>query len=306
MQQEQATRPRSPSIRRTRWSAAGATCTATRSSIPAPASSRGCPFVYSYEALGAHLRRLHAEGLRRRDRPRHAAGGRAARRPASARSARCASRCRCASAEIEQTYASRGEETGCVNPEFGELPVGAADVPRLRAAQGRLSQRAPSERVLAPAPDGARGEPEERDQERRAARRARARRPRRSRSSGTRRRARGAGRSSVGFGAAAAWRGRQLQLDGRVAAPRGSSRRARAGAARPARVSGAICASPRRSAAARAARASCRWRRAIVRVGRVDPRLEVLDRDVRADDRAERAEPRDRLLDVAPRHLRTT
>ena len=27
-------------------------------------------------------------------------------------------------AEIEQTYASRSEEPGCVNPEFGELPVG--------------------------------------------------------------------------------------------------------------------------------------------------------------------------------------
>jgi hypothetical protein len=27
-------------------------------------------------------------------------------------------------AEIEQTYESRGDETGCVNPEFGELPVG--------------------------------------------------------------------------------------------------------------------------------------------------------------------------------------
>jgi hypothetical protein len=28
-------------------------------------------------------------------------------------------------AEVEKTYSSRGnEETGCINPEFGELPVG--------------------------------------------------------------------------------------------------------------------------------------------------------------------------------------
>jgi len=27
-------------------------------------------------------------------------------------------------AEIEHTYASRTDDTGCVNPEFGELPVG--------------------------------------------------------------------------------------------------------------------------------------------------------------------------------------
>jgi hypothetical protein len=27
-------------------------------------------------------------------------------------------------AEVEQTYESRSETTGCVNPEFGELPVG--------------------------------------------------------------------------------------------------------------------------------------------------------------------------------------
>jgi hypothetical protein len=26
--------------------------------------------------------------------------------------------------EVESTYASRSDETGCVNPEFGELPVG--------------------------------------------------------------------------------------------------------------------------------------------------------------------------------------
>ena len=37
--------------------------------------------------------------------------------------------------------------------------------------------------------------------------------------------------------------------------------------------------------------------------GRVDAGLEILDRDVRADDRAERAELLDRLLDAAARHL---
>jgi hypothetical protein len=27
-------------------------------------------------------------------------------------------------AEVEQTYESRGEHSECVNPEFGELPIG--------------------------------------------------------------------------------------------------------------------------------------------------------------------------------------
>jgi hypothetical protein len=27
-------------------------------------------------------------------------------------------------AEVERTYDSRGDEGSCVNPEFGELPVG--------------------------------------------------------------------------------------------------------------------------------------------------------------------------------------
>jgi hypothetical protein len=26
--------------------------------------------------------------------------------------------------EVERTYSSRSDDTGCVNPEFGELPVG--------------------------------------------------------------------------------------------------------------------------------------------------------------------------------------
>ena len=43
---------RCPSIRKTRWSAAAAVCTATRSSTPARACARACPFVYSYEAWG--------------------------------------------------------------------------------------------------------------------------------------------------------------------------------------------------------------------------------------------------------------
>jgi len=27
-------------------------------------------------------------------------------------------------AEVEKTYSSRSDSTGCINPEFGELPVG--------------------------------------------------------------------------------------------------------------------------------------------------------------------------------------
>ena len=74
--------------------------------------------------VGAHLRRLHAEGLRRRDRPRHAAGRRAARKPGFGAIRAVRQPLPMCQAEVEQTYESRSTRLGCVNPEFGELPVG--------------------------------------------------------------------------------------------------------------------------------------------------------------------------------------
>ena len=88
---------------------------------PGACLSRGCPFVYSYEAWGHTYVgcmqkvfdvEIDLEMLRAAERRAPGFGAiRAVRQPLPM--------CR---AEVERTYASREEE--CVNPEFGELPVG--------------------------------------------------------------------------------------------------------------------------------------------------------------------------------------
>jgi len=90
---------------------------------PGACISRGCPFVYSYEAWGHTYVgcmqkvfdvEIDLEMLRAAERRQAGFGAiRAVRQPLPM----CV-------AEIERTYDSRGEEPGCVNPEFGELPVG--------------------------------------------------------------------------------------------------------------------------------------------------------------------------------------
>jgi hypothetical protein len=90
---------------------------------PGACLARGCPFVYSYEAWGhtyvGCMQKFFAveidlEMLRAAERRQPGFGAiRAMRQPLPM--------CR---AEVEQTYESRGEDPGCVNPEFGELPVG--------------------------------------------------------------------------------------------------------------------------------------------------------------------------------------
>ena len=91
---------------------------------PGACLAKSCPFVYSYEAWGhtyvgcmqkVYDVEIDLDMLQRR----RAAAGRA-----SARSARCASRCRCARPRSRAPTRSRTEDTGCINPEFGELPVG--------------------------------------------------------------------------------------------------------------------------------------------------------------------------------------
>ena len=121
---------------------------------------------------------------------------------ASARSARCASRCRCARPRSRAPTSSRSDETGCVNPEFGELPVGRADVPRLRPDQDRLRSA-----VLAAPADGAREEPAEPEQEQE--RRAECEHVDGADPDpvGTRRRARAAARARGGRRRGRAWRG---------------------------------------------------------------------------------------------------
>ncbi len=90
---------------------------------PGACVARGCPFVYSYEAWGHTYVgcmqkvfdvEIDLEMLRAAERRRTGFGAiRAVRQPLPM----CA-------AEIERTYGSRSGDPGCVNPEFGELPVG--------------------------------------------------------------------------------------------------------------------------------------------------------------------------------------
>ena len=90
---------------------------------PGACVARGCPFVYSYEAWGHTYVgcmqkvfdvEIDLEMLRAAERRRAGFGAiRAVRQPLPM----CA-------AEIERTYGSRSGDPGCVNPEFGELPVG--------------------------------------------------------------------------------------------------------------------------------------------------------------------------------------
>ena len=90
---------------------------------PGACLQRACPFVYSYEAWGHTYVgcmqkvfdvEIDLEMLRAAERRQAGFGAiRAMRKPLPM-----------CMAEIERTYASRCDEPGCVNPEFGELPVG--------------------------------------------------------------------------------------------------------------------------------------------------------------------------------------
>lgn len=91
---------------------------------PGACLARACPFVYSYEGWGhtyvgcmqkVYTVEIDLEMLRAAEARQPGFGAiRAMRRPLPM--------CK---AEIESTYDSRLDlETGCVNPEFAELPVG--------------------------------------------------------------------------------------------------------------------------------------------------------------------------------------
>jgi hypothetical protein len=90
---------------------------------PAACLSKSCPFVYAYEAWGhtyvGCMQKIYGveidlDLLKEGERQKAGFGAiRAMKQPLPM--------CR---TEVESTYASRTDETGCMNPEFGELPVG--------------------------------------------------------------------------------------------------------------------------------------------------------------------------------------
>ena len=90
---------------------------------PAACLGRGCQFFYSYEEFGhtyagcmqkVYDVEIDVDLLREAERRRGGFGAiRSRRQPLPM--------CR---VEIEVTYHQRGDELGCVNPEFSELPVG--------------------------------------------------------------------------------------------------------------------------------------------------------------------------------------
>ena len=90
---------------------------------PAACVARACPFLYSFEEVGRTyvgcMQRIFSVeiDLQLLEEAEARAPGfgavRASRKPLPM--------CR---ADVENTYAGRGDELGCVNPEFHELPVG--------------------------------------------------------------------------------------------------------------------------------------------------------------------------------------
>ena len=90
---------------------------------PGACLRRACPFVYAYEAWGhtyvgcmqkVYDVEIDLEMLRAAERRQAGFGAiRAVRQPLPM-----------CQAEVERTYGSRRADAGCVNPEFGELPVG--------------------------------------------------------------------------------------------------------------------------------------------------------------------------------------
>jgi hypothetical protein len=91
---------------------------------PAACIERSCPFVYAYREFGHTYMgclqkvfqvEIDLDLLRAAERRREGFGSvKAKRKPLPM--------CR---AEVEPCYTGRGDELGCVNPEFHEVPIGA-------------------------------------------------------------------------------------------------------------------------------------------------------------------------------------
>ena len=91
---------------------------------PAACIERSCPFVYAYREFGHTYMgclqkvfqvEIDIDLLRAAERRRDGFGGVKAKRSPLPM-------CR---VEVESCYAARGDELGCVNPEFHEVPVAA-------------------------------------------------------------------------------------------------------------------------------------------------------------------------------------
>jgi hypothetical protein len=89
---------------------------------PAACVERACPFLYAYEAWGhtyigcmqkVYSVEIDLDLLQAAERRGGFGAVRAVRRPLPM-----------CQTEIESTYVSRGDDLGCVNPEFFELPDG--------------------------------------------------------------------------------------------------------------------------------------------------------------------------------------
>ena len=105
------------------------------------------PVRLRVRGVGAHVRRLHAEGVRGRDRPRPAAGGRGQARRVSAAiraTRRAAADVR---VEVAACYESRGDELGCRNPSSTSSRARG----RASACSRRSRRRATTPRGLRPA-----------------------------------------------------------------------------------------------------------------------------------------------------------
>ena len=110
--------------------------------VPGGVPRAGMSLRLRVRSVGAHLHRVHAEGVRRRDRPRPARGGGAATQRLRRREARRAPLPMCR-VEISSCYEHRADELGCRNPEFFEVAAATAELPRLRAARRRAGLAPP-------------------------------------------------------------------------------------------------------------------------------------------------------------------
>ena len=102
---------------------------------PAACLERSCPFVVRVRGVRPHVRRLHAEGLRVRDRPRTCCSP-----PSGPRGLRRGAGDAKAAADVpgrgrRRATSAAQSELGCVNPEFFELPRRRARLPRARPGQ---------------------------------------------------------------------------------------------------------------------------------------------------------------------------
>ena len=101
------------------------------------------PVRLRVRGVGSHLRRLHAEGLRGRDRPRPAAGGGGAARTASAAIRATGAPLPMCKVEVAPCYEAPRRRARLPQPGVPRDPARAAELPRLRAAHlARLSPRA--------------------------------------------------------------------------------------------------------------------------------------------------------------------